>query len=460
MSLKGVISLLVLTIALAIPTWIVTRSPRVAVTPTNLFATTDLSKADAIELTHSSGKSMKMTRVDAASDRWMLTWKEGDDLRAWPASAPRVRGVLRLLSGLVRGVPADRSDSKSSSLSIAIGATKVAATIDESLVSGRAVFRLDDTSVALIDTGLHSVLTTPDPAVWRDAAAFAAPISEASRLSISSAGRELSLARVGKQWAIVKPVAEPADRPMVDELLKSLASIQAQRFVPDSSTDWNAPTASVHIEIDQRTPTGEDVTRSTIAQELLIAGAADIGGTTILARATTSSTSGTTRSPLWGPVPLVLTRQALDSLTTDPASVISRSPSPGARADVARIKLAPADVLGAKPVEFIRTLSGWTRDNTPVSSADARAIDALLTLMFDTRAEKVRSKAAAGAAPLGSVLLLREDASPIATLDLSQVTQGPDAGFVASRDTFHWTFAPGAASKSVFAWVNAQVAGQ
>lgn len=458
MSLKGVIALLVLTIALAIPTWIVTRSPRASATPSKLFATTDLSKADAIELAHSSGKSMRLTRVDAASDRWMLTWNEGSDRHTWPASASRVRGVLRLLSGLVSGTPADRSEGKSSSLSITIGASKVAATIDESLASGRAAFRLDDKSVALIDTGLHSVLTTPDPAVWRDAAAFAAPIHEASRISISSAGRELSLARVGKQWAIVKPVAEPADRPMVDELLKSLASIQAQRFVPDSSTDWNSPTASVRIEIDQRTLSGEDVIRSTLAQELLIAGAADVGGTTVLARAA-ANTSGTTRSPLWGPASLVLTRQALDSLTTDPSSVISRFPTPGARADVARIKLSPADVLGATPIEFIRTLSGWTRDNTPVSSADAKAIDALLTLMFDTRAEKVRSKSA-GAAPLGSVTLLREDTSPIATLDLSQVTQGPDAGFVASRDTFHWTFAPSAASKGVFAWVSAQAAAQ
>jgi len=460
MSLKGVIALLVLTIALAIPTWIVTRAPRAADAPTKLFATTDLSKSDAIELSHSSGKSMRIARIDAASDRWMLTWKEGSQDRTWPASTPRVRGVLRLLSGLVTGSPSDRSPTQTSGLSISIGTTKIHAAIDESLVSGRASLRLDDKSTALIDTGLHSVLTTPDPAVWRDPAAFASPIAEASRLSISTGGHELSLARVGRQWAIVKPVAEPADRAMVDELLKSLASIQAQRFVPDSNTDWSAPTASVRVELDQRTPSGEDVLRSTLAQELLIGGTADVGGTTILARAAASNVADSTRVPLWGPAPLVLSRQALDTLTIDPASVISRSPAPGARADVARIKLSPADVLGAKPVEFSRTLSGWTRDNTPVSEADVKAIDSLLTLMFDVRADKVRSKPAAGLASLGSVALFREDASPIATIDLAQVTQGPDAGFIASRDTFHWTFAPSAACKSVFAWVNAQAAAQ
>ncbi|MBL8761537.1 MAG: hypothetical protein JNL50_09570, partial [Phycisphaerae bacterium] len=62
-----------------------------------------------------------------------------------------------------------------------------------------------------------------------------------------------------------------------------------------------------------------------------------------------------------------------------------------------------------------------------------------------------------GAAAIGSVSFAREDGGPIATLDLSQVTQGADAGFVASRDGFHWTFAPGAASKGSFAWVAAQV---
>ncbi|MFO0833883.1 MAG: hypothetical protein U0638_02845 [Phycisphaerales bacterium] len=459
MSLKGVIALLVLTIALAIPTWIVTRAPRPADAPTRLFATTDLSKSDAIELSHSSGKSMRITRIDAASDRWMLTWKEGNQDRTWPASTPRVRGVLRLLSGLVTGSPSDRSPTQSSGLSITIGTTKVHAAIDETLVSGRAALRLDDKSSSLIDTGLHSVLTTPDPAVWRDPTAFASPIADASRLSISTGGQELSLARVGRQWAIVKPVAEPADRALVDELLKSLASIQAQRFVPDSNADWSAPTANVRVELDQRTPSGEDVIRSTLAQELLIGGTADVGGTTILARAAASNVADSTRVPLWGPAPLVLSRQALDTLTTDPASVIARSPAPGARADVARIRLSPADVLGSKPVEFIRTLSGWARDNTPVSEVDAKAIDALLTLVFDVRADKVRSKPAPGAASLGSVALLREDSSPIATLDLSQITQGADAGFVASRDVFHWTYAPSAATKGVFAWVMARAAG-
>ncbi|MCC6228955.1 MAG: DUF4340 domain-containing protein [Phycisphaerales bacterium] len=459
MSLKGVIALLVLTIALAIPTWLVTRSPRAAATPASLFAAADLSKADTIELSHSSGKSMRMSRVDAAGDRWMLTWREGAREQKWPASTPRVRGVLRILSGLVAGGPLDRTEGNVSSLTIAIGATNVTATIDESLVSGRAAFRLNDTSVALIDTGLHSVLTTPDPAVWRDAAAFAVPISDASRLSISSGGQDLALARVGKQWAIVKPIAEPADRTMVDELLKSLASIQAQRFAAESTGDWNAPTASVHVETDQRTPSGEDVSRSTLAQELLIGGTADVGGATILARAAATIASNSTRSPLWGPAPLVLTRQSLESLTTDPASVISRSPASGARADVTRIRLMPSDVLGAKPVEFHRTLSGWTRDNTPVSSADADAIDALLTFLFETRADKVRSKVAAGSAAIGSVTLYRDDSTPMATLDLAQVAQGPDAGVIASRDVFHWTFAPSVAIKGVVAWVAAQVSG-
>lgn len=458
MSLKGVIALLVLTVALAIPTWIVTRSPREVAAPTKLFAQTDLSKADAVELSHSSGKSMKIARVDAASDRWMLTWKDGSQDRSWPASAPRVRGVLRLLSGLVTSTPPDRVPTKSSSLTIAFGSTKTTAEIDESLVSGRAAFRLNDTSVSLIDTGLHSVLTTPDPAVWRDPAAFASPIADASRLTISTGGQELSLARVGRQWAIVKPVAEPADRAMVEELLKSLASIQAQRFIPEPAVDWNAPTASIRVELDQRTPSGEEVARSTLIQELLIGGTADVGGATILARAAASNVAGPSRAPLWGPASLVLSRQAIESLTTDPTSVISRSPAPGARADVARIKLSPADVLGAEPVEFIRTLAGWNRDNTPVSPADAKAIDALLALTFDTRADKVRSKPAPGSAALCVISLFRDDASPIATLDLSQATQGPDAGFTASRGAFHWTFAPNAASKSVFAWVATQAA--
>ncbi len=264
MSIKGVIALIVLTIALAIPTWIVTRSPREVAAPTKLFANSDLSRADTIELSHSSGKSMRITRLDAASDRWMLTWNDGRQDQRWPASSPRVRGVLRLLSGLVTSTPSDRVPTKSSNLSIAIGATKITATIDESLVSGRAAFRLNDTSVSLIDTGLHSVLTTPDPAVWRDPAAFPSPIAEASRFSISNGGQELSLARVGRQWAIVKPVAEPADRAMVDELLKSLASIQAQRFIPDADVDWKTPTASIRVELDQRTPSGEEVTRSTL----------------------------------------------------------------------------------------------------------------------------------------------------------------------------------------------------
>ncbi|NUQ51633.1 MAG: hypothetical protein HUU19_02930 [Phycisphaerales bacterium] len=456
MSLKGVIALIVLTIALAIPTWIVTRSPREVAAPTKLFANSDLSRADAIELSHSSGRSMRIARLDAASDRWMLTWNDGRQDQRWPASSPRVRGVLRLLSGLVTSTPSDRVPTKSSNLSIAIGATKITATIDESLVSGRAAFRLNDTSVSLIDTGLHSVLTTPDPAVWRDPAAFPSPIAEASRLSISTGGQELSLARVGRQWAIVKPVAEPADRAMVDELLKSLASIQAQRFIPDADVDWKTPTASIRVELDQRTPSGEEVTRSTLIQELLIGGTADVGGATILARANASIDSGPARTSLWGPAPLVLSRHAIESLTTDPASVISRSPAPGARADVARISLSPADVLGGKPVEFIRTLSGWTRDHTPASPADAKAIDDLLALIFDTRADKVRSKPTPGSAALGSISLFRDDASPIATLELSQATQGPDAGFIASRDAFHWVFAPNAASKGVFSWVMAQ----
>ncbi len=459
MPVKGVIALVLLTIAMAIPTWIVSRGPRQVVVPTKLYSSVDPMKADSLVLSHSSGKTLSITRVDPASDRWMLVWEEGSQSQRWPASAPRVRGVLRLLSGIMVGTAPDRAPDRSSSIVITVAGSSVKASLDESLVSGRAALRLDDKSVALIDSGLHSVLTTPDPAVWRDLSAFAAPILDASRLSIAASGQELALARVGKQWAIVKPIAEPADRAMVEELLKSLATIQAQRFVSDTKTDWSKPTASVRVEIDQRTPSGDDVTRSTLIQDLVIAGEADVGGTTILARAAATLASGETRSPMWGPAALILQRQALGSLSTDPAGVISRSPAPGARADVARIKLVAGDTLGAKPVEFLRTLSGWSRDNTPVSGEDAAAIDALLALMFETRADRVRAGAGQPGATIATLTLAREDGSPMATLDLSQVAQGADAGFVASRDVFHWTFALQSAGKRVFAWIAARCSG-
>jgi hypothetical protein len=456
MPVKGVIVLVLLTIAMAIPTWIVSRGPPPVVVPTKLFSSVDPMKADALAISHSSGKTLSIDRVDPASDRWMLTWKEGSQSQRWPASAPRVRGVLRLLSGLMIGTAPDRAADRSSSIVITVAGSTVKASLDESLVSGRAALRLDDNSVALIDSGLHSVLTTPDPAVWRDLPAFASPILDASRVTIAASGQELALARVGKQWAIVKPIAEPAERAKVEELLKSLATIQAQRFVSDTTTDWSKPTASVRVEIDERTPSGDDVTRSTLIQDLLIAGEADIGGTTILARAAATMVSGETRSALWGPAALVLSRQAFDSLSTDPASVISRSPAPGARADVARIKLVAADTIGAKPVEFLRTLSGWSRDNTPVSGDDDAAIESLLSLMFETRADWVKSGPGQPGTSIATLTLAREDGSPMATLDLSQVAQGSNAGFVASRDVFHWTFATQSAGKRVFAWVAAR----
>lgn len=460
MSPKAVLALLVLTIALAVTTWLVTRAPRTVAAPAKLFASSDLSKVEAIELSHSTGTFLRLSRQDAAADRWMLTWKDPAGDQRWPASTSRVRGALRLLSGLVTAGPLEHPSGPRTTITFTLPGTPVVARVDEAIVSGRAAIAVDDTAPAMVDPGLHSVLTTPDPSVWRDPAAFPSPIADAARLTISAGGQELALARVGKQWAIVKPVAEPADRAMVDELLKSLASIGAQRFVPDTNGGWDAPTAAVRIEIDQRTPVGDQIERSTLVQELLIGGAGDIGGSTILARAAASTVAGSNRSQSWGPAAMVLARDAVAALSTDPATVIARSPAPGARADAARVRLAPADVLGAKPIEFARTLSGWTRDGTPISDADAKGVEALLSLVFDTRANSVRSKADSGAAAIGTISLFREDGAPIATIELAQAPQGPNAGIVLTRDMFHWVFSPSASSKGATGWVASQLAGQ
>lgn len=420
MSKAGLIIALVLAAVLSIVAYTLLK-PKPTPPPSGpLIGSLDIGHVRTIDILWSTGRHATLSLGGPGDAYWLLDWATpaGKALK-WPAGATRVRAALRLLAALKPAPdagPGPVSDPATRITLIPDSGPPIRLRMSESTLGGRTPVSVEGApGVALGDEGLAQVFAS-DLGAWREPAVFPIDPADASRIELSGGPTGVSLSRVGKTWAVVKPVAVPGDGPLITEILKLLGATAASRFTDEPGpSDPADTTPRITVEIDRRVPRDGEIVRSTIFQELVIGGPADVGGQSLLCRAAAwvvENDSGT-RTDLWGPVAVVVTRQALETVSTEPDAYIARTATRTAPADVGGLDVLVAQKPGHlvdpyDPIMVVRTADGWSdiKDKRTPSPPDAPVIaDLVLKLVTQDRAQSVLPKAPASYVPVAIVSL-------------------------------------------------------
>jgi hypothetical protein len=386
------------------------------------MGTLDTGLVRSIEIAGSRGRRATLLLGGPGDAYWILQWDtpSGKTLK-WPASSTSVRAALRLLGALRTSPEAGPGPVAQPLTRIVLGTAggrRAQLLMSETPLGGRTAVSAEDlTGIALGEEALAQVFGA-DLGLWRDHAVFPIDTADASRVEFVGGPAGISLSRVGKSWAVVKPVSLPGDEPIIAATLKALGSIACVRFADDpdpegSSSSFLSPTARVVIEIDRRVPRGDQTARTTLFQELVVGGPADVAGQTLLGRLSAWSVELETgaKSELWGPIVGVIPRDAIAAVSTDPAAYASRVATRVPAADVARLSIGADGADGFKEsLAFTRGADGWRSDRASSITPEARAAcESLLRLLTAERAHGSTSTPPDGYTPEWSAQLAASD---------------------------------------------------
>ena len=369
-------------------------------TPTPL-ARLDPITVSKLEVIDTSGKLVR------SIERTELGWIATSDTINWPVDAGQPRGLARLISDAAKqpivedALPLNATTLKISSdsgtpIEIAISPNALAGStlIFEKIPGGNTIARK-------ASGDWNALLSKQSLDAWRSRRPLAVQTDTAKSITIKSGSREMTLARADGIWRMTSPKTVPADADAATKLIEGLAAVTAERFVESGSSlaaiekSFETPAASVYIT---SSIPGTSV-KGDVQQLLEVGGPADANGSLFFAR--TRAMGAWDSKPLWGPVTVVLTRQAIESLVQDPAGYVSKRSVQVSAADVVQLSVMNPVVIqdGTKDTPgFVldRDANGWTIDSTsdfissgPRPLKEGEAIGQLVSLMCDTPASAV-----------------------------------------------------------------------
>ncbi|MFO0858584.1 MAG: DUF4340 domain-containing protein [Phycisphaerales bacterium] len=369
-------------------------------TPTPL-ARLDPITVSKLEVIDASGKLVR------SIERTELGWIATSDTINWPVDAGQARGLARLISDAAKqpivedALPPNATILKITSdsgtpIEIAISPTALAGStlIFEKIPGGNTIARK-------ASGDWNALLSKQSLDAWRSRRPLAVQTDTAKSITIKSGSREMTLARDKGPWRMTAPKAVPADTDATNKLIEGLAAVTAERFVESGSSlaaieqSFATPVATVRV-ISSIPGTA---TKGDVEQLLEVGGPADASGSQFFARTTATATWD--KKPLWGPLTVVLTRQAIESLVQDPAGYVSKRSVQVPSADVVQLSVVNPVVSqdGTKDTPgfvLYRDANGWTIGSTsdfissgPRPLKDGEALGQLPSLLCDTPASAV-----------------------------------------------------------------------
>lgn len=451
MSRTGVVVALIFAVLLALLTAIFFGRSKPIGPATPLLQGIDIALLKEIEVRSTNGKVT--TLASGAEGQWLVG--SSTSKARWPASATQVRAALRLLGDLRTGADASLGGAVTQITLSPVRGEAVVIRMGESIVGGRAVFARDGIDgFAAGDAQLRDVFAR-DAGEWREAGVFVVDSAEASRFSLKGRAQEVSLGRVGKQWGLTTPRALPADRPIVEAVLKQLSGIAVSSFRDDAdpagaSFGFDAPTSVVRTEHDRRTLVGEAVERATLVQELRVGGPADVAGQSLLCRVEAwSERDGAERRTLWGPIVAVISKESLSAVATDPAVYVSRVAMSAPVADARSFTIASPPGVSldqAAPRVYRRASDEWAPpENLPASAATPeaiRAVRAVIKLVSETRAQQVVLSEPSGAVYAATVTLGALDGHPLGEFAIAVIPDGAGGVLAVTDGAVWWLYGP------------------
>jgi hypothetical protein len=244
-----------------------------------------------------------------------------------------------------------------------------------------------------VSDALHRAFDGEGAMAWRDRRALPGLPSDVARLTIRTPDVTIELARVEGRWGMRAPVPAAADAGTIDSVLRSLQSVEGERFV---GADADAFPESVRIaiaaEADRREASGEG--RAVMRWTLELGGVAP-GGGAFLARlgGEQIDTRNGARVPTHGPQIVELRAERLSGVPGTPEAYISRTLVGMAPTDIGFLRLGSA-TIGA--TEYRRTPSGagWSvrgsdGELTPKTTEDRDRLDQLARTLTEARCEHV-----------------------------------------------------------------------
>jgi len=393
---------LMIAVSLSVIAYLTLHKPPLPALTSRLLSDVDPARVDTVAIQPADGRAI-MLSVGEEGVEWVLTASTTTDksfTAPWPAAASRVRAAIRLLCDLKVESPRDdliSPGSKATSVSLTsseLGSMGTALVqIAESSVAGRTNIVRTGIGAASAESNFAQAFAMTDLSLWREPLVFSLAPQEWSRLEVSGQGSAIVMSRVGRAWALQKPISASADSTAVEKTIKALSGASMVRFVdkpdPEVVKSFEKPAAILTTEFERREQVGERVTRRVVVQELRVGSPADVGGTTVLCQATAwsrdLSTNATTN--LWGPAVVVVDSAALAGLASDAASYVSR----------VSLRSPVADIFQVAIGEWVygRVASGWRPVGAvTITPDDAKNLQLFLSLVGDERASKVLLKPA------------------------------------------------------------------
>lgn len=421
-----------------------------------LLSDVDPSTVDSVVVLPADGRAITL-KAGRDGAEWMLVsskTSEKFESRPWPASASRVRAAIRLLCELSVESPRDDVISAGSkSIGVRLSSSTLGPTatafvqIAEGSVAGRtSIVRVGVGSVSA-EASLAQAFGMSDTSLWCEPLVFSLSAQDWSRVEISGNDSSLVLSRVGRAWAIQKPVLAGADLAAVEKTLRSLGGVQVVRFVENAEEavvrSFEAPTAVVTTEFERREQSGEKMLRRAVVQELRVGAPADVGGTTVLCLASAWSRDLDTnvRTALWGPAVVVVDAAPLAGLASDAGSYVSRVSLRAPVADVFRFSIGDASESGVKPREFSRVADGWRPlGAVTITPDEARNVQQFLSLVGDERASRVVLKPAEPWPKGARVQFKSSDGAVVQELWVGAAGSDADSGLVTFDGTVYRTY--------------------
>lgn len=352
-----------------------------------------------IEVIDSSGTVVRTIEQNELG--WVTTSENGVK---WPVDPGQPRGLARLISDATKQPVVDAEQPENATtlkLTSGSGSPIEVAVSPTSLGGSTLIFERtsDGRTVARKASGdWNALLSKPSLDAWRTRRPLAVQADSTTALSIKSGARELSLVRAEGAWRMNAPKTVFADPDAANKLIEGLAAITAERFVESGSSlaaierSFENPVASVQTSTSML---GANRTNN-IKQVLDVGGPADASGSQFFARVTATSVFGT--ETVWGPVTVVLTRQAIESLVQDPSGYVSKRSVQVPSADIKAIRIASSEDERRLPgIVLDRNVSGWTisgsspdvsERTTPLGARHA-GLSQLAALLCDTPASAV-----------------------------------------------------------------------
>ncbi|MFG0245537.1 MAG: DUF4340 domain-containing protein [Phycisphaerales bacterium JB052] len=322
--------------------------------------------------------SVEIQRDADSIDQWRGEWAHGV---TWGLASNRVRGGLRslatarvrlsdeaVLETVARTATVRSRDG--SIMTLSIGADRLGGRVPvrvEQRDEGGAIERVVD---GWLDTALADSFASDVMLGWRDDRLFDMAASSVSRLRLSANKYAASLVRRTNGWAIDDPIDVHANREKVEELLRSLLSIKAQRFIDDEIDDSTSGLATPLARIS----IGDDESAAT----LLIGTRADIGADTLYARFDRGGNSTL----------VTVSTDALSKLTAVPDAYVSPTAGGFGLTSVRSVR-----VLGrGDAVKLVAERNGaaWRIAGQDTDSLTAESIERLLSILLRQPAFAVR----------------------------------------------------------------------